>query len=211
MQEMSIVRALSELKLLDSKICKQIKDSAFCASRVRNKKIDGVMSDEVFTSKAKSNLDSINDLINRRSKIKSLIVASNAITNVKINNETMTVADAIERKNSIEYDKLLLKTLKKQYAKELEEIEYANDSTSSSLQSLLINKFGVDRDKSNSSKPEKEIEAITKAFNDNNEHILIDPLNINNLIEKLEEKINGFESEVDYILTESNTLTKIQI
>ena len=42
------------------------------------------------------------DLIKRRDAITKAIVASNAVTEVTINGETMTVASAIELKTSIE-------------------------------------------------------------------------------------------------------------
>ena len=48
------------------------------------------------------------DLISRRNKIKSAIIMSNAKTVVEVAGKQMTVAEAIDKKSSIEYEKELL-------------------------------------------------------------------------------------------------------
>lgn len=44
-----------------------------------------------------------------------------------------------------------------------------------------------------------------------NEYELLDPLNVKNVIETMEDCINEFESEVDAVLSESNATTIIEI
>jgi hypothetical protein len=55
------------------------------------------------------------------------------------------------------------------------------------------------------------MEAIAKPFLERNEAKLEDPLNLDSLIESLSQEILEFTSNVDYVLSESNALTQIEI
>jgi hypothetical protein len=203
--EISIIEAFKELKLLDKRI-EKIKNIPFISCRVRNKKIDNKISDEEFTKEAKSQFQSIKDLIKQRAKIKSLIVESNAKTLININEIHYSVSDAIERKNSIKYDKMLLDNLRKQYAKTKEFIEDKNYDMQEKLDDLLLKDFGKEQNNNG-----KNIDPISESYKNNNEWIIIDPLNILSEIEKLENEIYEFEENVNFKLAESNTITKIEI
>jgi len=85
-QKMTIHRALSELKLIDSKIEKQINEIIAVGIYQKGKNINGYISPDEFKSSAKSKYDSVNDLIARKCNIKSAIVDSNSKTNVYSNN-----------------------------------------------------------------------------------------------------------------------------
>ena len=54
-----------------------------------------------FLDDAVSKLQSANDLINYRRALKSAVLQSNAVTKVTVADKEMTVAEAIEYKNSI--------------------------------------------------------------------------------------------------------------
>lgn len=69
-----------------------------------------------FDERAKASHQSATDLIANRNSLKSAIVKSNTTTDVDVNGKIMTRAEAIERKNSIEYEELLLAEMKRQYA-----------------------------------------------------------------------------------------------
>ena len=94
---MTITRALSSLKNLDKKIEKLIGSAVFVSVRgeLRQPDNDSLRAVEL--------LQQIQDLQTHRDKLKSAIVISNANTRVKIAKETMTVAEAIERKKSIKH------------------------------------------------------------------------------------------------------------
>ena len=54
-------------------------------------------------------------MIKRRNQIKSAIIASNAVTMVEVAGVRMTVAEAIDKKSSIGYEKELLARLSEQF------------------------------------------------------------------------------------------------
>ena len=114
--EISIHRALAELKLLDKRIIKSISDApSFCVPIKNGDKTIGNDSLENYKKKIKGSFDSTLALIERREQIKAKIMYSNAVTKVKVAGKEMTVAEAIEKKNNLKYKKQLLDRLKRDY------------------------------------------------------------------------------------------------
>lgn len=95
MEQMLVTKGLNELKLLDSRIMRKIKDASFISvAKLSAVNVDGKVSKEEFKANAKADYMAITDLIKRRDKIKAAIVKSNAIIMVEIAGKKMTVAEA---------------------------------------------------------------------------------------------------------------------
>ena len=210
MRKISITRALQELKLLDQRINKEINSTKFITTKkVKSEKLqNGIMTVKEFEDNAKAKFQSLNDLISRRKIIKSLIVESNAKTTVEINGVTYTVADAIERKTSIEYDKKVLDMLKRQLSSCTTNLETENARIEQSKQQFINSVVG--RDSVDSKLISDTTEIANKKF-EGEETVLVDPINIAKTIDKLEDDIIGFENEVDMVLSEINGITMIEI
>lgn len=203
--EISIHRALAELKLLDKRIIKSISDApSFCVPIKNGDKTVGKDSLDEYKKKVEGNLDSTLALIERREQIKAKIMYSNAVTKVKVAGKEMTVAEAIEKKNNLKYKKLFLDRLKKDLYLANNQIEDNNSELSDRLESFLKATLGDNPSK-------KEIESVSDLFMDRNELKLYDPIGIEKKIEELEEEIDGFVMEVDFVLSESNSKTTIEI
>lgn len=207
--EMTITRALSELKLLNSRIERKITETTFITANKKSaKKVNNVFTKEEFIENSKSGYQSVLDLIERRKQIKSAIVDSNAKTIVKIADKEMSVAEAIERKDSIQYDKMLLESMTRQYNTSVAKVNQQNEAVQQQCDRLLETMLGTE----NKSKANKdEISAITTPYLEQNEWELIDPMTLFSKINSLKTDIEQFESEVDFILGESNCITKISI
>lgn len=207
-KRISITEALNELKLYDAKISKAIGSHKYVGAAKKSSNMLGVQTKEVFNNNAKAGYQSVTDLIKNRNKLKSLIVQSNAITEVTINDKVMTVAEAIERKNSIQYEIDLLNTLKLQYTTATSTVNAENKKVDTQIDKLLETFVGKDTDK----KATKEDQAaITEPYREKNEFELVDPLNIYDEIQKLEAEIDGFNSSVNTALVLSNATTFIEI
>lgn len=206
-EKMLVTKALNELKLLDSRIKREIDNGGFvAAAKTAETKVAPSITKEAFEKSAKASYQSVLDLIERRSKIKAGIVASNAYTEVTINEETMTVAKAIELKTSIEYEMRLLRVLKRQFE---------NAKAESGRQNLLLEEridkyLEVMLGKEGKTKKEDYPEMI-EPIRTSGEYSLVDPLNIEEKITLLENRIEGFKSEVDAVLQVSNCVTWIEI
>ncbi len=138
MKKISITEALNDLKLYDSKIRKAISNAVFCGAAKKSSDKVGVVPKEDFNERAKASYQSIMDLIANRNTLKSAIVKSHAVTEVTVAGKTMTVAEAIERKNSIAYEEELLTAMKSQYAQATSVVEKENKMLDEKVDELFV-------------------------------------------------------------------------
>ena len=204
----SIHRSLGELKTLDKKIRKKIGNTKFIGLKKEsaNKEYNTGLTVEEFELDVKSSFESTRALIERRKKFKEAIVNSNAVTYVTIAGTEMTVASAIERKDSIQYEKDLLIQLSSQYGVVTSSVTRHNDSVEQSIDEKINVLLAGD-----ATKNKDMAEAFGENYRKSNNWSVIDPLGLKAVIEKLEKDITDFENEVDVILSESNATTFIDI
>ena len=205
---MTVHKALSELKILEDRIRKEIISNTFCvANKHFNKKIGGVPVEECKKN-IKANYNRICDLITRQNAIKQAVVSSNAVTKVLINDVQYTVAEAIWMKQSgMEKSLDLLNTLKTQYARVQMEITSGNKDIDKRVEEYLTKMFGAKEGRTNM----EDVEDARKLYIENNTIEMIDGIEIMKTMLELEEKINNFMSEVDAALSVSNAITTITI
>ena len=208
MRKISITEALNELKLYDSKIMKAITNAKLVGAAKKSADKVGVVKKEDFEERAKASYQSVTDLIANRNTLKSAIVKSNAVTEVAINGKTMTVAEAIERKNSIDYDETFLAEMKRQYASATDTVTKENKKVDNKVDELLATLIGKDSSKEVNKDSQ---EAIEKPYRLKNEYEFIDPIGLLDKIETLEAEIDGFKSEVDTRLAVANSITTVEI
>lgn len=208
-ETMSVHKALAELKVIGSRIENAIQSATFCKdNKHSNEKIAGVTIEE-FKKQIQGSYDKISDLIKRRNAIKKAVVLSNAVTKVSIEDVEMTIAEAIEMKNSgISYKQILLGNMNKQYANALRNIEAQNgDVLEQKALNHIENMYGS---KDVNVDPEK-VKKVREEFILNNSWELIDPLKVKDKIENLNDEISKFLTEIDACLSTSNALTIIEI
>jgi len=199
----SITQALPELKLLEKRIEKLDYDIAnWCKVSHNGAPVDK----DKHKKETESQLQSYMDLITRRNTIKRAIILSNAQTKVKIGSFEGTVAEAIEYKMSISMKRGLLLNMKDCIQTKRDEYERLKGQVDARLERLLQSELGKDV-KTN---PET-ITALTNSFRDNNKVEFIDPLDLSAKIATLEEEIDSFETNVNWVLSESNAVTMIGI
>lgn len=206
MEEISITRALAELKLLDSRISKKISECEFVF--FSSKKNKNNVNQDALVSNSKASFQSVMDLIERRKNLKSAIILSNAVTTVKLSGEEMTVAEVIERKQLVEYYKQFLQKMKQNRELVSSQVERQNIQMETDLQKILEINFGKNTTGKTSS---DDIENISKTYREHNKAEVLDGLNVNNKIKEIEEVINRYETESNFVLSESNAVTKIKI
>lgn len=194
--DMSITRALVELKTLDKRLQKLTQEAFFVGVKGELRKRDERIK------KAQADYDKIRDLRNRRHKIKSAIVVSNATTKVTICGQTMSKAEAIEMKSSIKHDKALLSQLRRQFSDAQKQLETENQRVQRVLENSLASK---------TSDEGLNVEEYSRQYMKMNGIEMDDPIKVQEKIEKLDKFITDFEGEVDFILSESNAVTTIRI
>ena len=209
MEKLLVTKGLNELKLIDSRIYRKINEGEFVESAKKSAlNVNGKISKEAFKANAKADYQSIADLIKRRNSIKAAIVKSNAVTTVEVVGKTMTVAEAIDKKSSIEYEKALLEQLNDQYVLAIANVTKQNTKVDESIEQLLNTAYG----KEGKEKITKtSYDAISEPYREANEYGLVDSLEIEKLIKNMKDRIENFESEVDTVLQISNSITMIEI
>ena len=202
-QQMSVTQALPELKLLEKRIDK-VMDSIqdWCKVSHNGAPVDK----EKHKKETDAQLQSFMDLVKRRDTIKRAIILSNAQTKVKVGQFEGTVAEAIEYKKSIQFKRSLLEGMKNCLTNKREEYERMKGQVDSRLERLLQSELGKDV-KTN---PET-ISALTTSFRDNNKVELVDPLDLAVKIQSLEDELDAFETNVDWVLSQANATTLIQV
>ncbi|MGM7635251.1 hypothetical protein [Bacillus sp. Hm123] len=204
--KISITRALAELKLLDKRIHSTMNSTPLIQYHVGNKPVSGFASVKEFEEKARASYQSTLALIKRRNAIKSAIVLSNAKTNVEIAGHTYTVAEAIERKTSIQYEQELLQKMKHEFSSVTDDVEAINAEVKEQLDRQLEVLYGRE-----AKLKVEESNELTKSYREKHEAKIVDPLKLRDEYEQLEKKIDEFLTEVDFVLSTSNTLTEIEV
>lgn len=195
--KMTITQALNELKLLDKRITKVIKQPKI------GFKIGSTVQGKFDVEQAKADLASFNDLVERRAKIKMLINSSNITTQVKVGGAKMSVLEAIEYKATIAFKTYMLKSLGNQFASVSDSINYGNQDVKSRLDSQISSAFA--------NATAKEVKDFSETFNKNNGYDFVDPINVEKLHAELDLEVDTFTNEVDYVLSASNATTTIEI
>lgn len=207
--KITLNEALGKLKILDDRIYKKINDGIYIGymKKKATSEYSTRLSKEEFEKKTRASINSVNDLIRKRNERKSKLIQANAETHLEIAGKEYTIATAIERKNSIEYEKAFLSKLKKVYNETLEIISKED----SRVKSRLEDKIDIILGSGDRKDSEELITAITKKSDEEDGYIIVDPLNLKEIIDKMEEEIINFESEVDIKLTIANSTSFIEL
>lgn len=206
MTEITVTRALTQVKTLDERIAAFAQKSEPVVSYKVGQKSAGGRPLQEVEQLISASFQSVQGLITQRNVIKAAIIRSNSETSVVINGVTMTVAEAIERKGSIRLEAALLQTMRGQLGAVTAKVEQLNRQMEADLQALMVAAVGKDRQVT-----ESELAAIRDPFIAQKQASLIDPLNLAAQIATLDASITGFTAEVDFVLSESNAITKITV
>lgn len=200
----SITRSLVELKTLDGRIRRILENGIFMTYKTKYKNTR--YTEEDFKQTATSDFQSANDLMARRDKIKNAIVLSNATTLVEIAGTKMTVSQAIEFKNTIAYKTEMLALLKKQRQMVIVEVDAHKQRVQTKVDDNVKIICGKD------GKPDAGIiKTVTDGIMAGDPIDVYDPLNLDKVIKQMETEIEDFRANVDFVLSESNATTLIEV
>ncbi len=206
--EMTVTRALAELKLLDKRISDKTDDRVRFVALARGQEaVPGFESRDAFQRQAAAAIQSTQDLIKRRAAIKSAIVLSNATTQVTIAGRSMSVAEAIEYKTSIRYERALLERMSSQLASVTESAEKENVKVRAEADKRTDAALG----EGSRDNKAHEYRSIFDAYMERNAFQVIAPKGLAETIAALRERIESFEYQVDFTLSEINSLTRISV
>lgn len=204
-EQISITRALAEIKTLDARIVKATNER-YVEMSVGGSVVGSNRSEDETKAAIKQKFQSFTDLVKRRNALKCAIVSSNANTKVKIGDKEMLVAEAIERKNSIAFEEQMINNLRSQHRTAISKVESTNIQANQRLDQMIEVNLGKDRKAS-----ADDYDVIAKPFMAKNEAKLIDPLDLEALVQRLQNDVDEFKLNVDFALSEINAVTKITV
>lgn len=201
-ETMRINTGLETLKLLRSQIEKELDNKSdpliLCKTNTKNHRV----IPEEHKKKVQSHYDSLMAKINRFQRLKKAIAIANATNKVVIGGNEFTVAEALEIKNfSLTYKKKYLSQLKYWRSTAIQESDVANLALESLVNSNIKSFLESNKD---AKFDQSAIDSIATSIKKSNPITLLDPLNIDKIIEALELEIEVFDSDCSRILTESN-------
>lgn len=210
--KMSVTRALAELKRLATRIERETLGGTYVSYTVglgnQQKMTSGSLNVTDTLAKIQGSYDTVNSLIDNRQKIKAAILASNSVTLVAIGGKEMTVASAIEWKNSVVFKKALLTELRKQYLMVTKAVDTANEKLEAAIELMVTNVLGAsDKSKVDAS----AFDTIAVPQRNAKSAKFLDPMEIQKQIKELEEEISLVETELDFVLSTSNAKTEIEV
>ncbi len=212
-EQMTIHKALSELKIIDDRITKAIYAGTYVlANKHSNNKIHGMTVDE-FKNGMKADFQKVSDLIARRNAIKRAVVASNAVTKVKIGGKEMTVATAIESKNhGMELKEVFKSYLERQYTAAKQELDKnSGDLLEKRAENYVLSVIQAQPKDSKMTVDSDVMKNLRAQYIKDNAYDIIDPIDVKKVIEDLDNEISSFMTEVDAALSTSNALTVIDV
>lgn len=208
--KLSITRALTEIKTLKARINKQVLEIDYFAVQ-RGKKLtypSVSVKPEDFEKEAREDVQSLETLINRVQVIKFAIDHSNNVTKIVLGGKEMTISEALAMKSLLDLKKVYcnrLKTCYKTAQRYVEEAEFENQKKIEEMTNLLLSKDSKEKEK------ESILQIKTEEVEKTYPITLLDPAKCQEKIKVLEEEIELFSKEIDYLLSESNAKTEIEI
>lgn len=212
-ENMTVHRALAELKIIDDRINTAIYNGSYVvANKHSNQKIHGMSIDE-FKTQMKSDFQKVSDLIARRNAIKRAVVASNAVTKVKVGDTEYTVAEAIEMKNhGMELKRNFVATISGQYATAKNELDRnSGDPLEKRAEQYVLSVIQAQPKDSKMAVDSDAMKNLRAQYIKDNTYDIIDPIGVKDVIDALNNEISGFLTEVDAALSVSNAITVLNI
>ena len=211
-ETMNVHQALAELKTIDARINKSIRDNTYVlAVKHSAEKINGVTRKN-FEDKMRSGYQKTTDLIARRDAMKRAVVLSNATTKVKIGDKELTVAEAIDAKqHGMEFRNALLYQITSAYnAAQADLNRNSGETLEKKAEQYVLSVINAQPKDSKMSVDSEAMKALRKTYIENNTYDLVDPLDVTKIMEALDAEINEFNAKVDAALSTSNALTVIE-
>ena len=212
-ENMTVHKALAELKIIDDRINKAITSGTYVvANKHSNQKIHGMTIDE-FKTQMQADFKKVSDLIARRNAIKRAVVASNAVTKVKVGDTEYTVAEAIEMKNhGMEFKDYFMRAISTQYVRAKNELDLnSGDPLEKRAEQYVLSVIQAQPKDSKMAVDSDAMKNLRAQYIKDNQYDIIDPIGVKNVIDGLDTEVSEFLTEIDAALSVSNAITVLDI
>lgn len=207
---MTMHQVLAELKVLDSRISKALNVGLIASYKGEPTEEEK----EAATNTIKSAYDSVTHLIANKKALEVARAHSNDTTMVTVGDKTYTVSEAIKRKHTIKYEKMLLQQMVDQFNRTKKDVDNKNANVEQSKQSYALKAYEAvktEADGNDLSVKLTKVKELEDKFVKENSYTILDPLKLEEKIIELEKDITEFEVNVDAALSVSNAVTYVTV
>ena len=208
MKTLTLTRALNEIKLTEKKINDVAEKNTGWTVITKNGKItSGRYSDvDNFNSTVKANKDKIITLIAYRHSIKKALLDANNNTMVKIAGTEMSIAQAIDRKSFATMELSLYREILSDVNKTQSIFDREQTLLNQKIDALINTALEGD-----GKKDPEVVKGIEKSVRENNNFVVEDKSKITDWVRNSIEQLEEFLNEVDFVLSEVNAKTTIEV
>lgn len=209
MPSVTITRALSKIKILTDMINNDIKNNVFITT-VPN----SMLGSEEHTTLVKtltSSHTSLEDKIKEIVKLKRLIAESNLTSYLEVSGKRVSVTEALAMKETMEFYSRFMVTLRKQNNRSAEEVTHTNMRIA---QAIAGNTSDISSNSDIKNEDlEKRLALNAKQLQESMGIKVVSATKETpeQLIESIKDYYNDFVSEIDYLLSEHNAVTTIEL
>ena len=207
---MTMHQVLAELKVLDSRINKALNVGLIASYKGEPTEEEK----EASINTMKSAYDSVTHLIANKKALEIARAHSNDTTIVKVGNKEYTVSEAIKRKHTINYEKMLLQQMVDQLNRSKRDVDNKNAEVERSKQNYALRAYEAAKSEADGNDLSLKLQKIAELeakFVKENSYSILDPLKLEEKIVKLEKEISDFEVNVDAALSVSNAVTSVTV
>lgn len=214
-------RALTLKKTTAERISKEIRSATFIAVRQGKKgTINGVPVEKVEAD-IKASYQKIQQLISNYATLKAAILRSNAgvqdpatVKKVTVAGKQYTMAELISASDELYGNKKhndafyahLLQVMKNAYTETINKVEKQHERVEQNIRDYLAKAAASDKGMTS-----EEIKRRSDMFHEDGDFVIVDPLGLKNIIDKLDAEIKEFRADADATMSEQNALNTIDV
>lgn len=218
----SIHRALALKKTTEERIVKAIVNAKFIEVRQgKRSTINGVPIENIEKD-IHADFDKIQSLISNYIKLKSALLFSNAgiretpqdLHTVEVAGKSYTMAELISASDEVYGNKKhpdafkarLLQAMRTAYSQAIRRVDTQHENVEKLIKDYLDKTAANEKGMTS-----EEIRERSEMFHADRDFSLVDPLNLKEAIEKLDEEIRKFRADCDATMSEQNAMTQIDV
>lgn len=199
--EMSLHRVIAEIKATEQKL-NAITNGAF----VFTVPVDSVTDTDEAKRLSQSNFDAIQSLLTKLAVLKAERNKANATTKVKIAGAEMTIDEALARKAANVYRLTFLNTLRAQMNNGKVRVDQVQAQIEAKIAQQVSAASGGTKKAS-----EEEIRVFRQLAERNTRIAVVTFDGMKDQIDRIAAELEQFATEVDYVLSEANATTKVEV
>lgn len=199
--KMSLHRVIAEIKNIESKLT-GIQSGAFVFTATGDDQAEYA----AIRAKSQSQFDSFQSMIANLATLKSARNAANAKVQVTIAGKVQTIDEALAAKSALVHKKELIRVLQAQMVNGQRAVDAAKVAIDTRVQQQIASLFGGTKKAT-----EDEITLLRNTAERASKVTMVFADGLKENVERLTKEVDGFVTEVDYILSEANALNTVEV